>query len=212
MATNDLYKATYRFEGAASGFKVGLGFRQVSGTNDVNTLQDLVDELFLMSIDEWLAILSEQISLTGIEAYQVTGTDETPGRLTLEQPNAGDVVSDAIPMGGAAVLSLLTDAPNSKFNGRMYIAGVPESGELIGALTAGYAMDLNSLADELEKTTIALGPGDALFKPVVISRFEDGVKRATPVGFDIQSITPNLFIKNQRRRNTKFIGFGASTV
>lgn len=211
MATNDLYKANFRFEGAQSGFTVGIGYRQVSGTNDENTLQDLCDELFLMSTDEWLDVLSDQINQTGIEVFQVTGSNETPGRLALEQPNAGTVASQALPMGGSVVLKLTTDAPNSRFNGRIYISGVPESMQDLGAITGAYQTLLINLILKLDDQTIPLGPGSAVFKPVVISRFNEGVKRVPPVGFDVLSIAFNPFIKNQRRRNTKFIGAGVTT-
>lgn len=211
VATNDLYRANYRFEGEGSGFTVGIGFRQVSGTNDENTLQDLCDVLFIMSTDEFLAILSDGINQTGIEVFQVTGSNETPGRLALPQPNSGTVVSDALPMGGALVLSLLTNAPNSRFNGRIYIAGIPESGQDEGQLESAYITDAIALAAVLDDQTIPLGPGSAVFKPVVISRWDEGIKRVPPVGFDVLSISVNSFVKNQRRRNTKFIGAGAST-
>ncbi len=211
MATNDLYRANYRFEGAQSGFTVGIGYRQVSGTNDENTMQDLCDELFLISTTQFLAVLSDQINQTGIECFQVTGSNETPGRLALEQPNPGTVVSQAIPMGGAAVLSLLTDAPNSRFNGRIFIAGIPEVSQVEGAFTVGFITLLTLLAAKLDDPTIPLGPGSAVFKPVVISRFDEGVKRVPPVGFDVISISVNPFVKNQRRRNTKFIGSGVTT-
>lgn len=211
MAIGNLYTAHFRFESPSSGFTVGMSYRQLSGTNDANTLTDLCAALATLLQVPFKGAVSNQVSMTAILAFQVTGADETPGRTVFQQPNLGTVASEALPMGACAVLSILTVAPNSKFNGRMFLSGIGEGVEVEGAISAGGLVVLNTLAAALQVNPPAIGPGLAVFQPTVISRVLDGVPRVPPVGFDIVSITPDAFIKNQRRRNTKFLGPGVTT-
>ncbi len=211
MAINDLYTATFRFESISSGFHTTMSYKQTVGTNDQDTMTALAAAIAVLVEAPFKAALSEDVSFTGIVVNQTVGQNETPGRTRFVQPNLGTVMSDAIPMGGCAVLSMLTDAPNSRFNGRMFISGIGESGELNGAVTAAQITLLAALAVFLGTTLTSVGSGSATFVPSVISRFDEGIKRVPPIAFKILSITPDLFIKNQRRRNTRFIGAGAST-
>lgn len=211
MAINDLYTIHFRFEGAGAGFTTKMDYQQTGGTNDQNTLTDLCTNVSVLVEDAFKDCLSNQISFNAMEAFQVVGANETPGLLRFETPNSGTVVSESLPMGGAAVLSILTDAPNSKHNGRMFVGGIPESFEANGALTAPAIALYQTLADGLSASPAPVGPGLALFTPGVISRIVDGVPRVPPIMFDVDTITPDGFVKNQRRRNTRFLGFGPST-
>ncbi len=211
MSVGNLYVAHFRFEGAGAHFTTQMCYKQSSGTNDENTLTSLATALAVILEADFKAAMSNQVHMTGITCFQVTGADETPGRTVFEQPNPGSIASQALPMGGPAVISLTTDAPNAKHNGRVYISGIPESGEVNGALTAGQITLINNLAVSLNVTPPPVGPGLAVFIPQVISKILDGVKRVPPVGFTIISSAVRGFIKNQRRRNTKFIGAGGTT-
>jgi hypothetical protein len=188
-----------------------MAYRQLSGTNDENTMTDLATALAVILQAPFLAIMSNQISMTGITCFQVTGANETPGRTVFEQPNPGIQAAQALPGGAAGVLSITTDAPNSKFNGRMFVSGGPEDGQVEGDWTVGHMIGLNALGTALQVVPPAIGPGLAVFQPSVISRFLNGVPRVPPVGFDVISIAADDFVKNQRRRNTKFIGAGGTT-
>lgn len=211
VATGNLYIAHFRFESPSSGFTTSLAYKQLSGTNDENTLTDLAGQLGVMHQSAFLDCLSDDASMTAILTFQVTGSNETPGRTRFEQPNVGTVSSDALPMGACAVLSILTDAPHSRFNGRLFISGVPKSFDTEGALSGAALTLYNTLAGSLEATVSPIGPGLAVFQPVVISRILNGAPRVPPVGFSIVSISADGFIKNQRRRNTRFLGPGGTT-
>lgn len=211
MAVGELYTVTFRWEGAAGGYHTTLSYKMLSGTLDQNTLTLLADNRGTVLSAFLKSVNSNQMNLVAIKAFQMTGRDETPGLTRFAQPNAGIVASEALPLGGAAVLSILTDAPNAKFNGRMFLSGVPESFQDEGQITAGGTTAYNSLGTALLADTTTLGPGLAVFTPVVISRFLAGVKRTPPIGHAVLAATVNPFVKNQRRRNTRFLGVGAST-
>ena len=212
MAIGDLYTARFRFESKSSGMITSMSYKQTAGTNDADTMSDLAVAIGVKVEAPFKLILSRDVEFTGIEVNQTVGLNETPGLTRFELPNIGDNASDAIPMGGCCVMSILTDAPNSKFNGRMFVSGIPESSELNGAVTAPAIADMNALGAVLDDTITSVGPGGATFVPSVISRFKDGIKRAVPIAFKVLSITADAFIKNQRRRNTRFIGVNPSTV
>ncbi len=211
MAIGDLYTARFQFESVSSGMITSMSYKQLAGTNDENTMRDLAVALGVSVEGLFKALLSRDVEFTGITVNQTVGLNETPGLTRFVLPNIGLVASDAIPMGGCCVMSILTDAPNAKFNGRMFVSGIPESSEVDGAVTAAAISDLNDLGSVLDNTITSVGPGGASFEPSVISRFKDGIKRAAPIAFKVLSITADAFIKNQRRRNTRFIGVNPST-
>lgn len=208
MAINDLYTAQWQFEGAGSGFTVTLAYEQTGGTNDQDTLSALAVALATLMEQEFKDVMGVNVDTTGILTYQATGTNETPGRTRFEQPNAGSIASDVLPMGGAAVLSFHTVAPNAKHNGRIYISAIPESFSDNGEINATGKAAYEALAVAILATIPPVGTGSAIFRAVVISRIEDGEVRVPAVGFVIDSIRNVTFVKNQRRRNTRFIGVG----
>ncbi len=211
MAINDLYTAVFQFEGAGSGFQTSFHYVQDAGTNDNQTLNALATSIAIAVEDDMKAILPIDIDFVGISVHQVTGSNEIPGFTRFQQPNAGTFGGSSLPLGGSAVFSWLTDAPNSKHNGRMYFGGVSKTASEEGELTAGYktaaATAIASLLLDLDN----IGVGNADFKAVTISRVLAGVPRVPPVGFLILSGAVDSFVKNQRRRITKFVGVGPAT-
>lgn len=211
MAINDLYTAQFRFEGAGSGWTSSMAYRQTDGGNDENTLTDLAVKIALFVEDSFKATQTGLVDMTSVLVYQVTGTNETPGRTRFQQPNAGGVAGNALPMGMTSVISWLTDAPNAKHNGRMFIGGVPEDGSDDGQLTVAQLALMDTLIADLLSAMGPIGALSAQFEAVTISRVIDGIPRVPPVGFKIVSGAAETFVKNQRRRNTRFLGVGPAT-
>lgn len=211
MAINDLYTAQFRFEGAGSGWTSSMAYRQTDGGNDEDTLTDLAVKIAIFTEDSFKATQVVNVDMTSILVYQVTGANETPGRTRFQQPNPGDLASNALPMGMASVISWLTDAPNAKHNGRMFIGGVPEGGSDDGQLTAAQITLLDTLITDLLTPMGPIGSVSAQYEPVTISRVLDGAPRVPPIGFTIEAGSVETFIKNQRRRNTRFLGVGPAT-
>lgn len=211
MAINNLYTAQYRFEGAGSGFTCTTAYEQIAGTNDFNTLTQLAVALAVLLETPFKNALPSNIDMTSILTFQVTGANETPGRTVFQQPNGGALASNALPMGAAAVISFKTVAPSSKFNGRIFIGGVAEANSNFGAITAAGIVLYQAIITALLEEIPLIGDGEAEFRLVTISRFEDGEERPIPIGFEVIQGSVNPFVKQQRRRNTKFLGVGPAT-
>lgn len=138
--------------------------------------------------------------------YSVHGAQEIPGIVPMIALQ-GLRMGDSLPWGAAAVATKITDAPNAKFNGRYYLPGIAQEDQTDGVLSATILALLVLWNDEILIDLPTSSPQDAVFKPIVISRFLDGNPRATPVPFDIVTMTQRVNLKQQRKRITEEVGF-----
>jgi len=208
VAVDDLYYLTVQIRTLGNVTQIGLGFVQTVGTNGPDTLQAACANWQSQALPTLLLMLSDQVRVQRIEMVPVTEPLDIPGCVDLVAQD-GAVVGDALPSAMAAVVSLPTDAPNAKHNGRIYISGVIEAGAVLGTLTVAQQALNGAFAAKLNDDLIAAVPETAEFRPVVISRIVAGVPRVPPVGFVIQEPIARPIIRQQRRRKTRSFGLSA---
>jgi len=208
VAADDLYYLTVQIRTLGNVTQIGFGYKQTTGSNGPNTLQAGAANWVSQSLPTLLLMLSEQVRVQRVEMVPVTEPLDVPGCVDLVAQD-GAVIGEALPSAMAAVISLPTDAPNAKHNGRIYISGVIEGGSDEGTLTAGQQTLNNAFAAKLNDTLIAAVPETAEWVPVVISRFVAGVPRVPPVGFIIGEAIARPIIRQQRRRKTRSFGLSA---
>jgi len=205
MAIGDLYVLRVNYHLPDAQVSIGHGYKQSAGVNDKDTLQSAVDFWVANSLTFLRNCLAADVEVDQVRMDQVEPGNELPGFDNLVGL-PGTVTGQALPSGSASVLSWVTDAPNSKHNGRMYIAGVSENEVVNGLLTAAQSAMQILLADELQTDLLTSLPQTAVFVPNVISRVLNGAPRVPPVGFEILSGVVRLPLFSQRRRITSRLG------
>lgn len=206
MAVGDLYNLTIYISSTSSSGILVLSYRQSSGANDADTLQSACDFFVANQLLKLRDCLADEVDLNRVDMHSVFGAQEIPGiNPIIALP--GLRPGDALPFGAAAVATKITDAPNAKFNGRYYLPGISETDQTDGKLETAILALLVLWNVEVERDLLTSSPQDAVFKPVVISRFENGVPRINPVAFDIVSTVQRINLKQQRRRITQEVGF-----
>lgn len=205
MAVGDLYELRVHYHLPASSVTIGFGYEQTVGTNDNLTLQSAIDFWIANMRPLLVACLAADVIVDQIRMDQVSVGNELPA-FDNSTGISGTVVGQSLPAGGAAVISWVTDAPNAKHNGRVYIAGISEVEVNVGNISVAQLVLLNAFADQMETTLLTSLPQDAEFELSTISRVLNGVPRVPPVGFFVQSHVTRLPFFSQRRRITKRLG------
>lgn len=205
MATNDLYTVTARLCTPGGPFSISQAYKQTTGTNDANTLQDLVDKFKAGAMAKLLLALSVGSTLDAIEAQPEQGVNEVPGYDNYVS-QVGVIAGEPSPNNTAMIISQLTNAPNSNANGRVFVAGVSEVALVDSLWTVAQQTLMQTFADDLDDDITSVGSGAATFRAVVISRFLAGVKRVPALGFEVLSSLAKREPRQQRRRTTRRFG------
>jgi hypothetical protein len=205
MAVGDLYKLDLHLHLLGGDASIALGYRQTAGASGVDTLQSAVEFFQANYVTDFLAVLAQDVELDQIRMDQVSAGDEIPGFVNLVGL-PGTRVGQALPAGAAAVITWVTDAPNSKHNGRSYIPGISEDDVAAGSFDAPILALLSTLATLWQTDLPTSLPETAVYELVTISRVEGGVPRVPPVGFQVQSAVIRQIVYSQRRRITKRLG------
>lgn len=208
MAVGDLYNLTCYVSSAAESASIVLGYKQTGGSNDAKTLKSACE---FFAANQMLILrncLSDQVDITQVDMYPVTPNNETPG-INPFQTLPGARSGASLSFGAAAVATKITDAPNSRFNGRMYTPGILEGDQAEGTLSAPILALLVLWNAEILKTLQTSLPQTATFEAVVISRFDNKIPRVPPVGFNVDSMVQRVHLKQQRRRITRERGFSS---
>jgi len=205
MAIDDLYEATTYVRTAEGTMQFTFGYKMEAGTINAETLTKASLEFGQNRLDAYAAAVSVDVEVDKVEFRAVTNTDDIPGFVNFNNLE-GAIVGDALPNSCAVVLGLLTNAPNAKHNGRMYLPGLAEGDQSKGDVSALAQTRMNTFGTKLELDLIVPLGETAEFTPVVISRFIDGAKRTPPIGFSLVSATARSTMKQQRRRGGKRFG------
>lgn len=206
MAVGDLYELTIYLSSTSSSGILVFGYRQTVGTNDGETLTSAANFFVNNQILELRKCLAPDVDLNQVEFRQVSVGNEIPGVVPIIAL-AGTRLGDSLPFTSAAVATKITDAPNSKFNGRYYLPGISEDDQDEGTLNAAILALLVLWNAELLILISTSLPQTAKFEHVVISRFEDGIKRVPPVGFLVETMLQTTSMRQQRRRLTEERGW-----
>lgn len=199
MAVGDFYLLTTHVRTAEGEMQFSFAYRQSTGTIGNNTLENVASFYRTNRLDKYILAVSEDIEVDKVVCRQVTSFTNPPGFVNLNNVE-GTLIGEALPNNSAAVLKILTVAPNAKHNGRLFIPGIRELDHTSGVLAAGEITLLNDFGTILLAKLQSIPAETAEFIPIVISRFLDGVKRTPPVSFDLISIIADPNLKQQRKR------------
>lgn len=117
---------------------------------------------------------------------------------------AGNRLGGAMPNDSPSVITLVTDAPNSKHNGRVYISGISETDVDSQVLTPAFrAAQWADLGDALVADITDPAVPANIYSAVVLNRMVLGVPVTPPSSFGVASFAENGNIVSQRRRRTR---------
>ncbi len=205
MAIGDLYELRISYHSESSLYSNGFGYIQLVGTNDNLTLQSAVDFWVANMLPSFLDMLSVEVEVDQVRMDQVSAGDELPAFTNLVG-SPGTVAGANLPGGAAAVISLVTNAPNAKHNGRVYIGGISEDEVNAGNISVAQLGFMNAFLFVQVNDLLTSLPQDAGFQWATISRVLNKAPRVPPVGFLVQSTVARLPFYSQRRRITKRLG------
>jgi len=202
MAVGDLYQITNEMEQDGNFWEWIWNLQMIAGTVDPNTLDDLAVAWNLNINPILLGVIGASVFHRYTRAAPLPGVDEIPG----EAPpitQAGTVPGENLPSNMAVKYYWTTTAPNSKFNGRTNMSGIPHSYQNEGVVGPLALASYQALGNVLLNNFVNIGAGNAEFQPVVVSRYENGIKRAAPVPFAITEYGIATAVGNMRRRTRK---------
>ena len=96
------------------------------GTPDL--IDDLLTPVLACFADNLLPVLSADLQLVGADVKNITGSTAQEAEVSQETDNVGEEAGDSLPSTNAAVLKLRTSHVGRTGKGRMFLAGLPESG------------------------------------------------------------------------------------
>jgi hypothetical protein len=206
VALHDIVQVDWKCWAPGRAYQWGMAYQLNTGGTDATALAELTNACFTLLSDLVADCMSDLASIQEITARVVVG-DWLPTSRYEVADKPGTVAQQCLPSENAVVLSQYTNAPNAKYNGRVYFGGLPETFSNAGSLTTPGSDAFNALALELIKTIVISSPVAATWAPVVISRYEDKIKRVPPVYFKWETSSVRQAIYGQRRRRSRKEGF-----
>lgn len=118
---------------------------------------------------------------------------------------AGTSGVDSLPPQCAVLFSLYTGTKGRSYRGRFYRPGIAEDLQASGIINSTLVTACETIGTQLDAV---FGPSgsDPHWQLCVISRYLNGIKRATPVGTEVTAIIVDTVVRTQRRR---VLGVGA---
>jgi len=199
VADLDLYELTIYYSVEQTECQMSIGYRQDGGSFGVDTATAVCVEFVASFIPTLLATLSSAVQVDEVKFVPITNLTELAGAAAIVAA-PGTLGANPLPANMCGIISIKTNAPNSKHNGRMFVSGLPEDGQFEGQLTGPQLTALQDWATIIFNDIQPSAPEDAEFNPVVISRIEDGVKRVPPVGFDFKTPVAKIDMRQQQQR------------
>lgn len=205
MAVEDFYTLQVHLRSQGGPYSFGQNYVMTAGTVGPDTLREACEAFETLAITLLQDCTADDCEIDQITMEPFGGIDEVPGLLQLGT-RPGLLVGDALPNNVSGIIHQLTDAPSSRFNGRIFMAGIPESQILNTIFIATWVDPAQLFATAIEGNLVVTGPPTATFQPGIISRHDAGVPREVPVIFDIVSNTVKNVPRQQRRRTTRIRG------
>lgn len=160
--------------------------------------EDLAQDVFDMFATAWANFASANVIATACTAQSVyPGIRSIPYTYTPAASVPGVAPGDALPMQDTPTILKKSDVGQRWGLGRIFIAGIPESGQNGGILTDATALSINGLAGVLE--IFAGGTADVYtyqVEPVLFGKIEGGHRVTVIKNFALS----DKILKTQRRR------------
>ena len=157
MPNGDVLEVNVNWNQEIQTFTNVLHYRQVGadGTGDVR--QALVDAIQSGVQTEWLAAVSEDVTLLGYAARKLYPVQTQQLDVPINAP--GTDVADAMTPNIACVIALYAQIEGRKGVGRVYVSGVPEDGISFGNINGPSRATLNALKEQLVLPIVDAGTG-----------------------------------------------------
>lgn len=208
MAVDDLIAVRTQFlvQGRVCSFNLAYA---TDFTEELATVARACDRAFNADVvPEMLLMWSVNVRLQSTYCLRVNPPGAVPS-YTYQTSDVGARLGNAMPNDSPYVISLKTNAPNSKFNGRCYVSGYSEDDadtqQLAAAYKAGAAEDF---AVAITSNIVDPDLASRIFRPVVLNRMNAGVPISPPLHYDITNWDISGIIYSQRRRRTKMTEVG----
>lgn len=201
---SDLMAVTIRGQMPGHAVSCGLGYHKSTGPLDVDRGDMLATAVAGHLQVAWLACLSNDYTLQAWEARDVERAVCAPG-YTPRNQIPGSIAQQSLPDSQAAVIRLGVDADSGHHNGRIYMAGIPETVLIDEHLTTAYLNGPMATLADLLLDDIVLGDGST-WQLVVFIR--DRVNHPPNLAdwSPVVQATPLSKLITQRRRHTSILG------
>lgn len=152
MAINDVYQAALRF--SINGEKTAnvIHCKQTSGDGSLPPNEDLAAAIVAVIWPAYQAAISNDATLQSISAKRISPT--VGGSVVVPVNAAGTIAQDTIPPNGSAVITLYSQTLSKQGRGRIYISGIPDTGQKDGLLTVAQMNLLTTLGGQMVSTLV----------------------------------------------------------
>lgn len=209
MASGDFYTSVIGLSTPGGCSQISFDWKMLSGTMTFSTLGALNAKIVSTKLNLLALALSDQAEIDSVVTRAITNDIDVPGITNMNLID-GAILSPPLPNNMAAVIKQITNAPNAKHNGRMFIPGIAESSMDGGTLSAAAVALLDTFAVAMTDQITLTTPEDAVFDPGVISRRENGLQRVDPVFFSAVQYVTSIQLRQQRRRTTERKGISTA--
>lgn len=182
--------------------RFGLYYRRSSGAAPGFPALDLVNGFWTVINAALLDVLSSLVRVMRVTARPLVPTDGVPYEANYDDTVLGTGGAEPLPPSIAMLIRLRTLSLDSRNNGHIYIAGVPENVWVDGTWEPGAFVPLVNIFMAFLETPFLGSGGIATYTPCVVSRWLNGVPRVPPVTFDIDTAFLSGDISQQRRRQS----------
>src|SRR5215813_4429139 len=199
MAVGDIYKI--EAFGVMDGVQIINSYHYVrDGSSGVPTFATIAEDFRSKVIDKVRAITVNQMVWNNLVLTDVdptgAGFDDVFG-----SPEGGNVTDEALPPYSCWSF-LLARTNRTTFNGHKRFAGVPETWQADGVISAGHTTAIGNLATALGQS---ITDGTLVYKPCILSTILNGVPRTTP----LVNLVSGVQFKGITTQNTRKYGRGS---
>lgn len=204
MAVGDTYELTWQTQLEQRIFYNVFHYEQTIGSDVPETAEVLCRTFSAAMLAAWISATGTTFHFQCVTARRVLPGPDVPGVLFQPPDTKGTQPGDPLPSHNTIVVKLLTDNPNPKHNGRLYINGQVELSLLNGMWEATYlATVFNGLHSLFTTTLVAAGPDDQEFEPRVLNKFAGGVPIVPPTTSNVIGTSASPLVFRQKRRATR---------
>lgn len=202
MAVNDLFTIEVRYLIDAKVCSSTFAYRTTFAEELVGIAASLSRAFQNDILPELLDVWTTDVQLMSVYALGINPKGLVPSEDQFEA-DFGTIVDDTYPNNRPYVIKQVTDAPNSKHNGRIYMSGFGHGNVTAQILNLAFTTGpLQALIDVLVADIVDPDEITRIWAPVVVNRMVDAIKVDPPEFFKVVSITSNATIFSQRRRVT----------
>lgn len=202
MAVNDLFTVRVKYLVQSKVCTSTYGYRATFTEEPLPMSRSLARAFNADIIPAMLDVWTTQTQLMSIYVLGINPKGRIPD-YDLFEDDFGTIVDDPFPNNRPYVLKQLTDAPNSKLNGRVYMSGFGYDNVTAQVLNLAFlAGPVADFATALKTTIVDPDEITRIWQPVVVHRTFAGFPVVPPGFFDVVNVVSNDTIFSQRRRIT----------